>query len=132
MYFDSGSIGFFLSWNNDCNIGADKGSTSQEEWLPLQCQPSPGLGFTGFGPEMGMAERLGLRLRERGIRRAHLLKFAMGTGKCIIPRTTSDAHLRQMLPASLQAIHLSTEEIQLLNSLDGQLDHARADGSIDV
>lgn len=59
-----------------------------------------------------------------------VLKYTLGTGKCIIPRTTSEAHLKDMLPDALQPIHFTTDELMLLQSLDGQLQRARSDGSL--
>jgi len=77
---DSGGVTFTLCWDNDSNFGEENGGHSNGEWRPLQCQESPGLGGGSFfGPEMGLAEALGPRLAELSIRRAHFLKFAMGS-----------------------------------------------------
>ena len=70
---------FTVCWNNDSNFGLECGSHSNGEFRPLQCQPSPGLENSFFGPEMGLAETLGPRLVSANIPRAHFLKFAMGS-----------------------------------------------------
>jgi diketogulonate reductase-like aldo/keto reductase len=57
------------------------------------------------------------------------VKYALSTGKIVIPRTSSEAHLRDLLPQTLQPIHFSAEELLLLRSLDGQLERVRDDGS---
>lgn len=57
------------------------------------------------------------------------MKYMLGTGKIVIPRTTSLAHLRELLPTALHPIHFTPEELLLLRSLDGQLERVRTDGS---
>ena len=73
-----GGVVFQICWSNDCNFG-DGGSNSNGKWLNLQPQPSPGLGISCFGPEIALATALGPRLYQIGVRRAHFIKFAMGS-----------------------------------------------------
>lgn len=74
-----GGVEFEMCWDNDSNFGAG-GGNSNGQWLPLQCQQSPGLGgLRYFGPEFGIASTLGPRLFDMGFRKARFLKFALGS-----------------------------------------------------
>lgn len=53
------------------------------------------------------------------------LKYMLGTGKVIIPRTSSPEHLQQLLPQQLQQLRLDDDDLLLLGSLNGQLESAR-------
>ena len=79
--FLHGGVEFSMCWNNDSNFGVATAGTSDDQWLPLQCQLAPGLDHPTmvFGPEFGIATTLGPRLSECGITKACFLKYAMGS-----------------------------------------------------
>ena len=70
-------VDFRFTWNNDHNFG--EGCSSNGEFRSLQAQHSPGLAMDLFGPEMALAQTLQPRLKEEGIKRAHFIKFSMGS-----------------------------------------------------
>lgn len=53
------------------------------------------------------------------------LRYALGSGQLIVPRSRSEAHLREALPEALQGIHFSAAELLLLRSLDGHVELAQ-------
>ena len=71
------SVDFRICWNIDQNFG--EGCTSKGEFLALQPQHSPGLNMEIFGPEMALAHSMAPRLEALGVKRAHFIKFALGS-----------------------------------------------------
>ena len=74
---DDPVVEFRMCWDLDRNFG--EGCSSQGQFLPLQPQPSPGLNMDIFGPEMALAQSISPRLVDAGVKRAHLIKFALGS-----------------------------------------------------
>lgn len=48
------------------------------------------------------------------------LKFILQSGKAVIPRSSSQAHLAELLPAQLAQFTFTAAELQLLSNLDGK------------
>lgn len=126
------SIPISFCWNNDSNFASDdddddvdgnnNGAHSNGCWLDLQCQPSPGLGFVNFGPEFGIAHTLAPRLAAMGVRRAHFLKFAMGSTN-LHSNWNPDNGQEENVPASQKAhygrfVHFCRESVEKLR-MDG-------------
>ena len=70
-------LDFRICWDLDRNFG--EGCSSNNEFLPLQTQYSPGLDMNLFGPEIALAHALSPRLQAVGVKRAHFIKFALGS-----------------------------------------------------
>jgi diketogulonate reductase-like aldo/keto reductase len=47
------------------------------------------------------------------------LKYALGTGQVVIPRSKSVSHMKESL--QLDSVHFSSKELKLLVNLDGRL-----------
>jgi len=71
------SLDFQICWDIDRNFVED--CNSDGKFLSLQPQTSTGLNMDIFGPEMAMAHSLAPRLEKLGVKRAHFIKFALGS-----------------------------------------------------
>jgi diketogulonate reductase-like aldo/keto reductase len=65
-----------------------------------------------------------IKIAKDGIPMQVAVKFALGSGQIVLPRSSSERHLREFLPEALQDVHFSSAELLLLRTLDGQLQHA--------
>lgn len=60
------------------------------------------------------------QLREGWVHLQVALKFILQSGKAVIPRSSSQAHVAELLPGQLSQFTFSGPELQVLANLDGK------------